>query len=100
MVSFYGMGYAGLLLYIACKQMAINGHIYSYTAYHKSKLIECRVLTVFCILTDSDLFQMSCLLLHPQLGLFYCNPETPTQHSALVSDLDCWMKVPSFSFDL
>ena len=39
MVSFYGMGYAGLLLYITRKQTAVNGRIYGYTAYHKSKKV-------------------------------------------------------------
>ena len=39
MVSFYGTGYAGLLLYITRKQTAVNGRIYGYTAYHKSKKV-------------------------------------------------------------
>ena len=39
MVSFYGTGYASLLLYITRKQTAVNGRIYSYTAYHKSKKV-------------------------------------------------------------
>ena len=39
MVSFYGTGYAGLLLYITRKQTAVNGRIYGHMAYHKSKKV-------------------------------------------------------------
>ena len=129
MVSFYGTGYAGLLLYITRKQTAVNGRIYGYTAYHKSKKVTSEGRVYFGtdpewrgILLCSDTpehpflcplpstlpcvggkvqFQLhETLPLHPQLGRFYCNPETPTRQSAQVSELDCWMKARSFSFDL
>ena len=51
MVSFYGTGYAGLLLYITRKQMAVNGRIYGYTAYHKSK----KVTSEGCVYFGTDL---------------------------------------------